>query len=457
MANIKIKTIIMGAAGRDFHNFNTRFRDDGRYQVMAFTAAQIPDIEGRRYPPELSGALYPDGIPILAEEELSGLIAKHDVQQVVFSYSDVSHHYVMGKASQVIAWGADFVLLGAQLTMLKSSKPVIAIGAVRTGCGKSQTTRKVCELLKEMGRSAVVVRHPMPYGDLAKQKVQRFASYEDLDRHHCTVEEREEYEPHIDRGNVVYAGVDYGLILQEAEKEADIVVWDGGNNDLPFYRPDLFIVLVDPLRPGHELGYYPGHTCLRMADVVLVNKENTASLEGIETVKNNARSVNPTAVIVDAASPLTVENPQIISGKRVLVVEDGPTLTHGGMEYGAGTVAAREFGAAEIIDPRPYLKGTLKETFRKYPGIGRLLPAMGYGRQQVADLERTIAAVPCDAVILGTPIDLTRVVKIGQPSVRVRYELQEIGQPDLRQILTGFLDKQRSNTDRGKQKMRGRG
>jgi len=329
----KIKVIIMGAAGRDFHNFNLRFREDQRYRVVAFTAAQIPDIEGRRYPPELAGPLYPEGIPILPEEELPQLIEKYGVQQVVFSYSDVSQHYVMYEASQVTIWGADFSLLGVGATMLNSSKPVIAIGAVRTGCGKSQTTRRVCEILKELGKKSVVVRHPMPYGNLAEQKIQRFASYEDLDRHQCTVEEREEYEPHIDRGNVVYAGVDYEMILGQAEKEADLIVWDGGNNDVPFFRPDLFIVLVDPLRPGHELGFYPGLTCLRMADVILVNKQNTASLQNIETVKDNARSVNPTAIIVNAASPIILDYPQVISGKRVLVVEDGPTLTHGGMKY----------------------------------------------------------------------------------------------------------------------------
>ncbi len=452
-----INLIIMGAAGRDFHNFNVRFRDDQRYRIVAFTATQIPDIEGRRYPPELAGSLYPDGIPILAEKELSQLIRKHDVTQVVFAYSDVSQHYVMNEASRVISWGADFCLLGAESTMLTSSKPVIAVGAVRTGCGKSQTTRKVCEILKEMGKKMVVIRHPMPYGNLAEQKVQRFASYEDLKRHQCTVEELEEYEPHIDQGNVVYAGVDYGLILKEAEKEADIIVWDGGNNDLSFYRPDLFIVLVDPLRPGHELGYYPGLTCLRMADVILVNKQNTASLDDIETVKHNARSVNPTATVVNAASPLFVDHPEIIAGKRVLVVEDGPTLTHGGMKYGAGTVAARDFGASEIIDPRPFVVGTLKETFRIYPGIGSLLPAMGYSPTQISDLEQTIAAVDCDAVVIGTPIDLTRVAKIDKPTTRVRYELQEIGQPDLREILAAFLARIEQGKDGDDIKKRGKG
>jgi len=439
MAQEKIKIVIMGAAGRDFHNFNVCFRGDDRYRVVAFTAAQIPDIEGRRYPPELSGDLYPEGIPILAEEDLKTIIAEQDIDQVVFAYSDVSQHYVMFQANKVNSWGADFVLLSVGDTMIPGSKPVIAIGAVRTGCGKSQTTRRVLELLKEMGKKAVVIRHPMPYGDLARQKVQRFATYEDLDRHDCTVEEREEYEPHIDRGNVVYAGVDYGAILEQAEQEAEVIVWDGGNNDFPFYRPDLFMVLVDPHRPGHELGFYPGYTCLSMADVVVVNKQDTARPEDIEIVKHNAHTVNPSAVIVNANSPITVEKPEVIEGKRVLVVEDGPTLTHGGMEYGAGTVAARKYNAAEIIDPRPYLQGSLRETFRTYPRIGTLLPAMGYGASQVADLEKTIAAVPCDAVILGTPIDLTRVLTIGQPHVRVRYELEEIGQPDLVQVLKDFF------------------
>ncbi len=434
-----IKVVIMGAAGRDFHNFNVRFREDQRYQVVAFTAAQIPAIEGRRYPPELAGRLYPDGIPILEEEQLPRLIGEQGIQEVIFAYSDVSQHYVMEKASQVISWGADFSLLGVGSTMLVSSRPVVAVGAVRTGCGKSQTTRKVCQILKEMGRKTVVVRHPMPYGNLAQQKVQRFASYQDLDRHHCTVEEREEYEPHIDRGSVVYAGVDYGLILREAEKEAEIIVWDGGNNDVPFYRPDLFIVLVDPLRPGHELGFHPGHTSLRMADVILVNKQDSATPENIEKVKRNARSVNPTATMVDASSPITVDHPEMIAGKRALVVEDGPTLTHGGMEFGAGTVAARQKGAREIVDPRPYTVGGLQEIFRAYPKIGPLLPAMGYSPGQVRDLERTIAAVDCDVVISATPIDLTRVLKIHKPVARVRYELQEIGQPDLHQVLTDFL------------------
>jgi predicted GTPase len=444
----KIKVIIMGAAGRDFHNFNVRFRDDPRYQVVAFTAAQIPDIEGRRYPPELAGPLYPDGIPILPQEDLPQLIRRHGVQQVVFAYSDVSQHYVMYVGSQVMIWGADFSLLGVGATMLVSAKPVIAIGAVRTGCGKSQTTRRVCELLKKMGKKAVVVRHPMPYGNLAEQKIQRFASYEDLDRHHCTLEEREEYEPHIDRGNVVYAGVDYDLILREAEREAEFIVWDGGNNDFPFFRPDLFIVLVDPLRPGHELGFYPGLTSLRMADVILVNKQNTASLENIEKVKRNARSVNPTATIVNAASPIILDRPKVISGQRVLVVEDGPTLTHGGMEYGAGTVAARDSGAREIVDPRPYITGTLKEAYSAYPNIGSVLPAMGYSPEQVKDLEQSIAAVPCDAVVIATPIDLTRIMEIEKPTARVRYELQEIGQPDLQKILSDFLAKLEQKRDR---------
>jgi predicted GTPase len=453
----KIKVIIMGAAGRDFHNFNVRFRDDQRYQVVAFTAAQIPDIEGRRYPPELAGPLYPEGIPILPEEELPDLIRKHDVRQVVFAYSDVSQHYVMYKASQVMIWGADFSLLGTGATMLASSRPVVAVGAVRTGCGKSQTTRRVCDILKEMGKRVVVVRHPMPYGNLIEQKIQRFATYEDLERFHCTIEEREEYEPHIDRGNVVYAGVDYGLILREAEKEAELIVWDGGNNDFPFFRPDLFIVLVDPLRPGHELGYYPGHTNLRMADVILVNKQNTARFEDIEIVKHNARSVNPEAIIVNATSPVSVDRPEMIAGKRALVVEDGPTVTHGGMQFGAGTVAAREYGASEIVDPHPYIVGTLQETFHLYPDIGPLLPAMGYSPEQVRDLEQTIAAVDCDVVVSATPIDLTRVIKIDKPTARVSYELEEIGQPDLKQVLTDFLTKLEHRKDSENTKKRGEG
>ncbi len=434
----KMKIIIMGAAGRDFHNFNLIYRDNEKYKVVAFTATQIPDIEGRKYPAELAGSLYPNGIPIYGEENLADLIVEHNVDAVVFSYSDVPYEYVMNKAALVNAAGADFLMHGVKQTMLKSKKPVISICAVRTGCGKSQTTRKVSEILNEMGKKLVAVRHPMPYGDLAKQKVQRFATYEDLDKHKCTIEEREEYEPHIDRGIIVYAGVDYAAILEEAEKEADVILWDGGNNDTPFFAPDLAIVIADPLRPGHELTYYPGETNVRMADVVIINKETTADYEDIEYVRANIRSVNPKTQIIDAASPLFVEDPEVIRGKRVLVIEDGPTLTHGEMEYGAGVVAAEKYGATEIVDPRPWIVGTIKETFDKYPEIGTLLPAMGYGEKQVRDLEQTVNAVDCDAVVIGTPIDLRKLIKIDKPSVRVKYELQEIGYPTLTEILKKF-------------------
>jgi len=425
------KVIIMGAAGRDFHNFNVYFRGNPAYQVVAFTATQIPNIEDRIYPPELSGESYPEGIPIYPESELQNLIEELDVDQVVFAYSDVSHDYVMHKAAEVLAAGADLRLLGPKATMLKSELPIISICAVRTGAGKSQTTRRVADILETLGKRVVTVRHPMPYGTLADQICQRFSSYEDLDRHHTTIEEREEYEPHIDRGGVVYAGVDYELILREAEKEADVILWDGGNNDLPFYRPDLHIVVADPHRAGHELAYYPGEANVRMADVVVINKIDTADFEDISTVRRNVRSINPSAVIVEAASPITVEDPKEIRGKKVLVVEDGPTLTHGGMSFGAGTVAAQRFGAAETVDPRPYAVGSIKETYDKYPTIGPLLPAMGYGPQQVKELEETINATPCELVVVATPIDLRRVARIDRPCDRVRYELQEIGQPTL--------------------------
>jgi predicted GTPase len=431
----RIRVLIMGAAGRDFHNFNVFFRKREHYDVVAFTAAQIPNIEGRLYPPELAGPLYPQGIPIYPEEELEELIVKERIDQVVFSYSDVTHEYVMHKASQVLAAGADYRLLGVSATMLISTKPVVAVCAVRTGCGKSQTSRRVSDVLQEMGKKVVAIRHPMPYGDLVAQACQRFADYGDLDRYNCTIEEREEYEPHIDRGVVVYAGVDYEQILREAEKEADVILWDGGNNDFGFYRSDLYIVVADPHRAGHELRYHPGETNLRMADVVVINKIDTADLAGIATVRENIRNTNPDAVIVEAASPITVENPEAIRGKRVLVVEDGPTLTHGEMAYGAGVVAARRFGAAEIIDPRPYAVRSIKDTFAKYPTVGALLPAMGYGVEQVQDLQETIGNTPADLVIIGTPIDLRRVVDIKQPSQRVSYELQEIGQPTLEKIL----------------------
>jgi len=431
----RMRVLIMGAAGRDFHNFNTFFRTRERYEVVAFTATQIPNIEGRLYPPELAGDLYPNGIPIYPEEELVSLIQKYQIGQVVFAYSDVSHEYVMHKASQVLMAGADFRLMGTRHTMLHSNKPVVAVCAVRTGSGKSQTTRHVCDTLQKMGHRVVAVRHPMPYGDLVAQKVQRFADYADLDRHHCTIEEREEYEPHLDRGVVVYAGVDYEAILRQAENEADIIVWDGGNNDLPFYKPDLHITVTDPHRAGHELTYYPGESNLRAADVVVINKVDTADLANIARVRENVRQVNPKATIVEAASPIFVEDPEAICGRRVLVVEDGPTLTHGEMAYGAGVVAARRFGAAEIIDPRPYAVGSIVETYQKYPTTGDVLPAMGYSQQQMRELEETINATPCDLVIIATPIDLGRLLHIHRPHQRVRYELQVIGQPTLEGIL----------------------
>jgi len=431
----RTRILIMGAAGRDFHNFNTVFRDSDAYEVVAFTATQIPNIEGRAYPPELAGSLYPAGIPIFPEEQLVDLIQQHDIDQVVFAYSDVSHEYVMHKASAVLAAGADFRLMGTKRTMVVSTRPVVAVCAVRTGSGKSQTTRHVCDALQRMGHKVVAIRHPMPYGDLVAQRVQRFADYADLDRYDCTIEEREEYEPHIDRGVVVYAGVDYEAILREAEQEADVIVWDGGNNDLPFYKPDLHIVVADPHRAGHELSYYPGESNLRAADVVVLNKIDTADLANIAAVRGNVRKVNPAAVIVEAASPIFVEDPVAIRDKRVLVVEDGPTLTHGDMAYGAGVVAARRYGAREIIDPRPYAVRSIAQTFAKYPNTGALLPAMGYGEEQIKDLEETINATPCDLVIIGTPIDLRRVVKIKHPADRVYYELQVIGKPSLEEIL----------------------
>jgi predicted GTPase len=437
----KRRVLIMGAAGRDFHNFNTVFRDDSRYHVVAFTATQIPNIDGRKYPAKLSGRLYPRGIPIYAEERLTKLIEKEKVDEVVFSYSDVSFGYVMTKASVVMAAGADFTVLGAAHTMLRSKVPVIAVVAVRTGSGKSQTSRKVCGILRGLGTRVVAVRHPMPYGDLVSQRVQRYASIDDLRRFKCTVEEMEEYEPHIVNGTVIYAGVDYEAILRKAEKEADIIVWDGGNNDLSFYRPDLTITVVDPHRPGHERSYYPGDTNVRLADVIVVNKVDSASPENVRTVIENVRAVNPHATLVEAASPITAENPSVIAGKRVLVVEDGPTLTHGDMKFGAGTIAARNFGAAEIVDPRAWAVRSIAETYEKYPGIGQLLPAMGYGKQQIQDLEETINAVDCDSVVIGTPIDLRRVVKIQKPCTRVGYSLEERTQPDLEAILKDFLRK----------------
>jgi len=434
----RTRVLIMGAAGRDFHNFNVIYRNDPQSKVVAFTATQIPNIEGRLYPPELSGELYPDGIPILDEIDLSRLISEFKVDDVVFAYSDVSHEYVMHKASEVLKCGSNFKLLGGEKTMIKSNKPVIAIGAVRTGSGKSQTTRRVAEVLTDAGVSVAVIRHPMPYGDLTKQKVQRFATIEDLKKHDCTIEEMEEYEPHIDRGSVVFAGIDYKAILNKAEKEADIILWDGGNNDMPFYKPDLFLVIVDPHRPGHELLFYPGESNLLMADVVVINKMDTAEPENIATVKANIASVNPGATIIEAASPVTVEKPDLIKGKRCLVVEDGPTLTHGGMKFGAGIVAAEKFGATEVVDPRPWITGTIAETFESYPDIGKLLPAMGYGEQQIKDLEATINATDCDVVIIGTPIDLRRLLHIEKPSVRVTYNLKETGRPTVANVLEPF-------------------
>ena len=435
----KIKIIIMGAAGRDFHNFNTVFRDNEVYDVIAFTATQIPNIEGRKYPAELAGKLYPNGIPIYNEKELVDLIKKHSIDQVVFSYSDVNFNYVMERASISMAAGADFTVLGTRHTMIKSKLPVIAVVAIRTGAGKSQTSRKVCRLLVSMGKRVVAIRHPMPYGDLVKQKVQRYATIEDMKRHNCTIEEMEEYEPHIAAGTIIYAGVDYEAILHEAEKEADVIVWDGGNNDMSFYKSDLTITVTDPHRPGHELSYYPGETNVRLADVVVINKVETASPENITTVRNNIRKINLNATIVEAASPITVDDESIILHKRVLVIEDGPTLTHGEMSYGAGYLAAKKFGASEILDPRPYAVNSIADTFKKYPKTGTLLPAMGYGDQQLKDLEETIRRTPCDSVIIGTPIDLRRVIKIDNPSTRVRYELDEITEPDLKEILSNFM------------------
>ena len=430
-----IKTLIMGAAGRDFHNFNTFFRGNKDYEVMAFTATQIPDIEGRLYPTELAGDLYPSGIPIRAEEELTDLIKEHSVEQVVFAYSDVPHEYVMHKASLVIAAGADFRLLGTRETQVKSSKPVVSVCAVRTGAGKSQTTRRVSLILREMGYKVAAIRHPMPYGNLIRQEVQRFADYDDLDEHECTIEEREEYEPHLDNGVIVYAGVDYEKIVRQAEQEVDIVLWDGGNNDFSFYVSDFQIVVADPHRPGHESKYYPGETNALLADVFVLNKVDTADPDAVIQLRENLRALNPNAIQIEAASPLFVDDPEAIRGKRVLVVEDGPTLTHGEMAYGAGYVAARRFGAAEIVDPRPFAVKSIADTYEKYPNTGPILPAMGYGDAQMRDLEATIEKADVDMVIVGTPIDLTRVIKINKPYQRVRYELQEIGQPTLAELL----------------------
>ncbi len=429
------RILIMGAAGRDFHNFNTYFRGNEEYKVVAFTATKIPDIEGRTYPAELAGSGYPDGIPIYPEEQLIDLIKQYQVDQVVFAYSDVPHTYVMNKASAVLAAGADFRLLGTGSTTVKSTKPLVSVCAVRTGAGKSQTTRRVSLILRDLGYKVAAIRHPMPYGDLTKQIVQRFADYSDLDKHECTIEEREEYEPHIDNGVVVYAGVDYEKILRQAEQEVDIVLWDGGNNDLPFYQSDFHIVVADPHRPGHEVAYHPGEANARLADVFVLNKVDTAGPEGVLAVRESLRKLNPEALMIEAASPLFVDDPDAIRGKRVLVVEDGPTLTHGEMAYGAGWVAARRFGAAEIVDPRPFAVGSIIETYQKYPTTGDVLPAMGYGEKQMKELEQTIENADVDLVVIGTPIDLTRVIKINKPYQRVRYELQEIGQPTLADLL----------------------
>lgn len=431
------RVVIMGAAGRDFHNFNVYFRNNKDYYVVAFTATQIPDIEGRVYPPELAGELYPNGIPIVAENEIEMLIRKENVDIVYFSYSDVSNQHVMERGAIAIAEGASYVLMGPKRTMLSAQKPVIAVCAVRTGCGKSQTTRKVAEILKKKNKKVAIVRHPMPYGDLRKQVCQRFASYSDLDLHHCTIEEREEFEPHIDRGNVVFAGVDYEKILHEAEKEADIILWDGGNNDLPFFKPDLHIVVADPHRPGDELTYYPGVVNLRMAHVVIINKVDTADYDGVIKVMENTRSFNPKAKIIFAASPIMLADGSAddVRDKRVLVVEDGPTLTHGEMEYGAGYIFAQMSGASEIIDPRPYAVGSILTTYEKYRNTGKVLPAMGYSAKQIAELEETINKSPADVVVIGTPIDLRRVINLNKPAVRITYELHELGEPTLETII----------------------
>ncbi|HWR83866.1 MAG TPA: cyclic 2,3-diphosphoglycerate synthase [Candidatus Deferrimicrobium sp.] len=446
----KKRILIMGAAGRDFHNFNMLYRENKAVEVVAFTATQIPDIQGRTYPPMLSGKLYPKGIPIHDEKELLPLILDHAVDEVIFSYSDVSYQYIMEKAALIMRAGARFAVEGGAPTMIPSSRPVVAVCAVRTGCGKSQTSRRVAQVLLGMGLRVVALRHPMPYGDLTRQICQRFATLADLDKHHCTIEEREEYEPHIARGVTVYAGIDYEKIVREAEKEADIILWDGGNNDMPFLKPDLMITVVDPHRAGHELSYYPGQANLLMADVIVINKIDTADGSKVAEVRGNIARYNPNAVVVDAASPIEVDNWEMIRGKRVLVVEDGPTLTHGEMKFGAGVVAALKYGAAELVDPRPYTVKSITDTFEKYPNIGTLLPAMGYGVKQVKDLETTINRTDCDLVIIATPIDLKRLIKMSRPSVRVLYHLQEIGTPDLATVLTEFVRRMRQKAPTSK-------
>lgn len=437
----KTNVIIMGAAGRDFHVFNTYFRDNETYNVVGFTATQIPNIDGRKYPTELAGELYPEGISIYPEEDLEKLIEENDIKQVIFAYSDISHENVMHIASTVLSAGPDFRLMGPENTSIKSTKPMISICAVRTGVGKSQTTRRVSDILKDMGKKVVAIRHPMPYGDLKEQICQRFATYEDLDKHKCTIEEREEYEPHIDNGVIVYSGVDYEVILREAEKEADVILWDGGNNDFSFYHSDLDIVLVDPLRPGQEIDYHPGETNLKMADVVIINKIDSADKKGVDIVRENISKYNKDALIVEAASPIKVEDGNEIKGKRVLIIEDGPTLTHGGMKYGAGMVAAKKYGAGEIVDAKPHAIGSIKETYEKYDHLELILPAMGYGDKQIGELEEMVNKIDCDVVVSGTPIDITRILDTDKKIVRVGYSLQEIGDPNLEDILKDFTSK----------------
>lgn len=437
---MKKNVIIIGAAGRDFHNFNTCFRGNDKYNVVAFTAAQIPDIDGRKYPTELAGDLYPEGIPIYTEEELPNLIKKHNVHECVFSYSDIAYEQVMNLASVINAAGADFRLIGLNETMVKSTKPVIATGAVRTGGGKSEASRRIVDVLKEMGLKVIAIRHPMPYGDLAKQAVQRFATVEDLKKHECTIEEMEEYEPHVVRNTIIYSGIDYEAILREAEKEdPDVILWDGGNNDFPFIRPDLMITMVDPQRAGHELKYYPGETTLRIADVVVVNKIESADLADLQTVRNNVAKIAPNATVIDACSPTFVDNPEEIRGKRVLVIEEGPTVTHGEIKYNYGSITAQKYGAAELVDPRPFAVGKIKETFNTYPELGPVLPSMGYSTQQVKDLETTIENTDCDLVVIATPIDINRIIKINKPTVKINYEIQEIGKPDMEEVICRFL------------------
>ncbi|MFH1453886.1 MAG: cyclic 2,3-diphosphoglycerate synthase [Armatimonadota bacterium] len=443
----KRKVIIMGAAGRDFHNFNVHYRDNEDYEVVAFTATQIPDIEGRTYPAELSGKLYPQGIPIYAEEELTGLIKKHNIDEVAFSYSDISHMEVMHKASTVTAAGADFMLLGPSHTMLKAEVPVVSVCAVRTGVGKSQTTRKVCDIFKNAGLKVVAIRHPMPYGDLTKQICQRFETFEDLEKHKCTIEEQEEYAPHIERGIIVYAGIDYKKIMEEAQKEADVIIWDGGNNDYSFYKPDVAITLVDPHRAGHEVAYHPGEMNLKMADIIVINKVDTALPENVKAVKETIKKNNPAAKVIDAASPITIDNPNIIKGKRVLAIEDGPTITHGEMSYGAAVIACKKYGASEIVDPRPYAVGSIKEVYAKYGHLGAVLPAMGYSSKQITELEKTIEATPCDLVVIGTPVDLRRIMKIDKEATSLKYELEEITQPDLTELLNPIIKKIKVKTN----------